>query len=175
MTIVGVISIWFVYIDYWVPLPWNPHGPVWCAAWDHCISCHTPDTASSASRARWSDVSLGLSWGNNCSHTLHTCSSSTENISQTCVGGPDLTWACCWLMWCLRLVNSLKQWGHLASFSSLDLVLTVLLFFVGGGGGSWSSSSSLSCSPSSSWLQRGSSTVSSAVSAANIATGLTDS
>ena len=25
---------------------------------------------------------------------------------------------CCWLTWCLRFVNSLKQWGHLSFFSS---------------------------------------------------------
>ena len=83
------------------------------------------------------------------------------------LAGPDLTWACCWLMWCFRLVNSLKQWGHLANFSSLDFLFTALLFLVGGGGGN---SSSSSC-----WLERGSSTISSAASAANIATGLTDS
>ena len=28
------------------------------------------------------------------------------------------TWICCWLTWCLRFVNSLKQWGHLSFFSS---------------------------------------------------------
>ena len=31
---------------------------------------------------------------------------------------PNVTWICCWLTWCLRFVNSLKQWGHLSFFSS---------------------------------------------------------
>lgn len=147
-------------------IPCGPRGPFWCAAWDHCISCRTPGRGFSVSRGRWSDASPGQSWGNNCSHTPHTCSSSTENITnlgRRVLAGHNLTWACCWLMWCFRLVNSLKQWGHLASFFSLDLVLTVLL----GAGGSSSSCSLSSCSCScSSLLQRGSSTVSSDDSAA---------
>ena len=35
-----------------------------------------------------------------------------------CMLSLNVTWICCWLTWCLRFVNSLKQWGHLSFFSS---------------------------------------------------------